>query len=235
MRIDPQPALRSRASLSAAVNPPRLVVPDVSPCEAVAHHLQIDEPVAQVNPPHLAAVAVDIDDLDANDLAEHFRAERLAGLCLKRPAILPKMCGRFTLRTPARDLVEIFQLFRTPEIVPRYNISPTQPVAVVRQVERRRELSMMRWGLVPAWSKDPKAGPSLINARADTVATKPAFRSAFKSRRCLIPADGFFEWQKTGEKTKQPFYIRLAKDYPFAFAGLWEHWEGPTRRRSNPA
>ncbi len=122
--------------------------------------------------------------------------------------------------------MEIFQLLRTPEIVPRYNISPTQPVAVVRQVERRRELSMMRWGLVPAWSKDPKAGPSLINARADTVATKPAFRSAFKSRRCLIPADGFFEWQKTGEKTKQPFYIRLAKDYPFAFAGLWEHWEG---------
>lgn len=137
------------------------------------------------------------------------------------------MCGRFTLRTPAKDLLEVFQLLRTPELVPRYNIAPTQPVAVVRQVERRRELSMMRWGLVPSWSKDPKAGPPLINARADTVATKPSFRSAFKSRRCLIPADGFLEWQKTGEKTKQPFYIRLAKDHPFAFAGLWEHWEGP--------
>jgi putative SOS response-associated peptidase YedK len=121
--------------------------------------------------------------------------------------------------------VEVFQLLRTPELVPRYNIAPTQPVAVVRQVEGRRQLSLMCWGLVPAWSKDPKAGPPLINARADTVATKPSFRSAFKSRPCLIPADGFFEWQKTGEKTKQPFYIRLAKDRPFAFAGLWERWE----------
>jgi putative SOS response-associated peptidase YedK len=136
------------------------------------------------------------------------------------------MCGRFTLRTNARDLVEVFQLLRTPEIAPRYNIAPTQSVAVIRQVERQRELSMMRWGLVPSWPKDPKAGPPLINARADTVATKPSFRSAFKSRRCLIPADGFFEWQKTGEKTKQPFYIRLATDHPFAFAGLWEHWKG---------
>ena len=80
---------------------------------------------------------------------------------------------------------------------------------------------------MPSWSQDSKAGPPLINARADTVATKPSFRSAFKSRCCLIPADGFFEWQKTGEKTREPFYIRLAKDHPFAFAGLWEHWEGP--------
>ena len=111
------------------------------------------------------------------------------------------MCGRFTLRTPARDLVDVFQLLRTPELVPRYNIAPTQPAAVVRRVERHRELSMMRWGLVPSWSKDPKAGPPLINARADTVATKPSFRSAFKARRCLVPADGFYEWQKTGEKT----------------------------------
>jgi putative SOS response-associated peptidase YedK len=83
----------------------------------------------------------------------------------------------------------------------------------------------MRWGLVPTWSKDPKAGPPIINARAETLATKPAFRSAFKRRRCLIPADGFYEWQKiAGAKVKQPFYIRLAKDRPFAFAGLWEKW-----------
>jgi putative SOS response-associated peptidase YedK len=143
----------------------------------------------------------------------------------RTPAILRSLCGRFTLRTNARDLVEVFQLLRTVELPPRYNIAPTQSVAVIRQVDRHRELSMMRWGLVPPWSKDPKAGPPLINARADTVASKPSFRSAFKSRRCLIPADGFFEWQKTGEKTKQPFYIRLAKDHPFAFAGLWEHWK----------
>jgi putative SOS response-associated peptidase YedK len=146
---------------------------------------------------------------------------------LRAARILDGMCGRFTLRTPVKDLVEVFQLLHDVELSARYNIAPTQPVAVVRQVERHRELSMMRWGLVPSWSKDPKAGPPLINARADTVATKPSFRSAFKSRRCLIPADGFFEWQKTGEKAKQPFYIRLAKDHAFAFAGLWERWEGP--------
>jgi putative SOS response-associated peptidase YedK len=136
------------------------------------------------------------------------------------------MCGRFTLRTPARDLVEIFELLREPELSPRYNIAPTQRVAVVRQDGKSRELSMMRWGLVPAWSKDPKAGPPLINARAETVATKPSFRTAFKRRRCLIPADGFYEWQKTDSKTKIPHYIRMAKDRPFAFAGLWECWHG---------
>src|ERR1700733_8566351 len=137
------------------------------------------------------------------------------------------MCGRFTLRTPARDLVEIFELLREPELTPRYNITPTQNVAVVRQDGKRRELSMMRWGLVPAWSKDPKAGPPLINARAETVATKPSFRTAFKRRRCLIPVDGFYEWQKQSDsKTKIPHYIRMAKDRAFAFAGLWETWRG---------
>jgi putative SOS response-associated peptidase YedK len=137
------------------------------------------------------------------------------------------MCGRFTLRTPARDLVEIFELLREPELFPRYNIAPTQNVAVIRQDGKSRELSLMRWGLVPTWSKDPKAGPPLINARAETVATKPSFRTAFKRRRCLIPADGFYEWQKqTDSKTKIPHYIRMAKDRAFAFAGLWETWHG---------
>ena len=136
------------------------------------------------------------------------------------------MCGRFTLRTPARDLVEVFELLREPELSPRYNIAPTQRVAVVRQSGKDRELGVMRWGLVPSWSKDPKAGPPLINARAETVATKPSFRTAFKHRRCLIPADGFYEWQKTDSKTKIPHYIRMAKDRPFAFAGLWETWHG---------
>jgi putative SOS response-associated peptidase YedK len=134
------------------------------------------------------------------------------------------MCGRFTLRTPARDLVEIFELLREPELSPRYNIAPTQRIAVVRQDGKTRELSLMRWGLVPVWSKDPKAGPPLINARAETVATKPSFRTALKHRRCLIPADGFYEWQKTNSKTKIPHYIRMAKDHPFAFAGLWDRW-----------
>jgi putative SOS response-associated peptidase YedK len=137
------------------------------------------------------------------------------------------MCGRFTLRTPPKDLVEVFQLLRTLEMTPRFNIAPTQPVAVVRQGTTCREMSLMRWGLIPSWAKDMKIGASLINARADTLATKPSFRTAFKRRRCLIPADGFYEWKKGEGKTKQPFYIRLKKDYPFAFAGLWEHWEGP--------
>jgi putative SOS response-associated peptidase YedK len=136
------------------------------------------------------------------------------------------MCGRFTLRTPSRDLVEIFQLLRSPDISPRYNIAPTQPVLVIRQVGKFREPSLLQWGLVPSWAKDPRSGPPLINARAETLATKPTFRSAFAKRRCLIPTDGFYEWKTGDGKTKQAFYIRLLKDRPFAFAGLWETWKG---------
>jgi putative SOS response-associated peptidase YedK len=136
------------------------------------------------------------------------------------------MCGRFTLRTPARDLVAVFELLRELDLKPRFNVAPTQQIAVVRQSGNGRELSMMRWGLVPAWARDAKSGAPMINARAETIATKPSFRTAFKKRRCLIPADGFFEWQKTGGKTKVPHYIRLASDWPFAFAGLWESRRG---------
>jgi putative SOS response-associated peptidase YedK len=136
------------------------------------------------------------------------------------------MCGRFTLRTPSRDLVEIFQLLRSLDISPRYNIAPTQPVLAIRQVGKFREPCLLKWGLVPSWAKDPRSGPPLINARAETLAAKPAFRSAFGKRRCLIPADGFYEWKKGEEKTRQAFYIRMLKDRPFAFAGLWESWKG---------
>ena len=142
------------------------------------------------------------------------------------------MCGRFTLRTNPIDLVDVFALLREPELTPRFNVAPTSQIAVVRQVDKHRELSMMRWGLVPTWQKDPKAGPPMINARGETLATKPAFRTAFKKRRCLIPADGFYEWQKiAGAKVKQPYYIRFAKECPFAFAGLWERCAGRTKRR----
>lgn len=134
------------------------------------------------------------------------------------------MCGRFTLWTTPADMVEIFQLLRLPELSPRYNIAPTQPVAVVRQTESARELSLMRWGLIPSWAKEAAIGSRMINARAETVAAKPSFRAAFKRRRCLIPADGFYEWQKTGGRTKQPFYIGMKDEQPFAFAGLWENW-----------
>lgn len=131
------------------------------------------------------------------------------------------------MRLTPSELQEVFDLFREPEFSPRYNIAPTQSVAVIRRTDAGNELSMLRWGLIPSWAKDVKIGASLINARGETVATKPAFRSAFKRRRCLIPADGFYEWKQTGTKTKQPYYISLKQELPFAFAGLWESWTSP--------
>jgi len=133
------------------------------------------------------------------------------------------MCGRYTLRTSPADLAEIFAVLREPEIRPRYNIAPTQQVLVVRQPEEEREFALLRWGLIPSWAKDKKIASSLINARADTVATKPSFRSAFKKRRCLIVADGFYEWHRTDDG-KQPYHFTMTDGKPFAFAGLWEHW-----------
>jgi putative SOS response-associated peptidase YedK len=136
------------------------------------------------------------------------------------------MCGRFTLATPEQDLVVQFNLPEIPELQPRYNIAPTQPVAAVRvpMPDGDRELVMLHWGLIPFWAKDPGLGARLINARSETVADKPAFRAAFRRRRCLVPADGFYEWQKQNG-TKQPFFIRLQDGRPFAFAGLWERWQ----------
>lgn len=137
------------------------------------------------------------------------------------------MCGRFTLRTPAKDIAEFFGLSKMPELQMRYNIAPTQDIAAVRLAREssQRELVFLHWGLIPFWANDPKIGYRTINARAETVATKPSFRSAFKRRRCLIVADGFYEWQKTNGK-KLPFLIHMKDDRPFAFAGLWEHWRG---------
>ncbi|HEV8066882.1 MAG TPA: SOS response-associated peptidase [Planctomycetaceae bacterium] len=134
------------------------------------------------------------------------------------------MCGRFTLRTPARDLVEIFELLREPELTPRYNIAPTQQIATVRQAGTHRELSMMLWGLIPLWADTPEVDYSTINARGETVAKKPTFRQSFAKRRCLVVADGFYEWQKTNGR-KQPFFIHMKDDRPFAFAGLWDCWK----------
>lgn len=140
------------------------------------------------------------------------------------------MCGRFTLRAPASTVAEQFGLLDVEPLQPRFNIAPTQSVAAVRRVpesdQPARQLVLLKWGLVPSWAKDVKIGNSLINARAESVAEKPAFRAAFRRRRCLVVADGFYEWQRAGSK-KQPYFIRLADDRPFAFAGLWEFWEGP--------
>jgi len=137
------------------------------------------------------------------------------------------MCGRFTLRAPASTIAEEFQLLDVQPLAPRFNVAPTQPVAAVRLVPEsgQRQLVWLKWGLVPSWAKDPAIGNRLINARAESVAEKPAFRGAFRRRRCLVVADGFYEWQRTGGR-KQPYFIRLRDDRPFAFAGLWEFWEG---------
>lgn len=140
------------------------------------------------------------------------------------------MCGRFTLTTPTDELAEYFRILEggmpsaRGRLVPRYNIAPTQPVACVRQALSERELVEMRWGLIPYWAKDPAIGNRMINARAESVAEKPAYKEAFRQRRCLVVADGFYEWQKQ-EGGKQPHYIYLKDHRPFAFAGLWERWK----------
>jgi len=138
------------------------------------------------------------------------------------------MCGRFCLITPPPFLAEYFGLEgEIPEFAPRYNIAPTQNVAAVRapaEGEGRR-LALLHWGLNPFWAREPDFGGRLINARAETAHEKPAFREAFMSRRCLIPADGFYEWKKEG-KAKRPFLVRLREQGVMAFAGLWERWEG---------
>jgi putative SOS response-associated peptidase YedK len=138
------------------------------------------------------------------------------------------MCGRFTLSQSAEAIASVFQLDEVPILQPRYNIAPTQLVPTVLQKpeQRQRQLQMLRWGLIPAWAKDPAMGARLINARAETVAEKPSFRSAFRHRRCLVIADGFYEWQRQDGK-KQPFYFRMHNAQPFAFAGLWERWQDP--------
>jgi putative SOS response-associated peptidase YedK len=138
------------------------------------------------------------------------------------------MCGRFTLLAPGESIADLFQLPETPHLAPRYNIAPTQPVAAVRvnRDTRRRELTHFHWGLIPRWAKDPKIGSRMINARSETAAEKPSFRVAFKYRRCLVPADGFYEWQKMNGR-KQPVRIQMGDGRPFAIAGLWEHWSSP--------
>ena len=135
------------------------------------------------------------------------------------------MCGRFTLTVDPTQLIEQFGLAGPPPAAlgPRYNVAPTQPVAVIANTDGPRHLELFQWGLIPSWAKDAKIGNSLINARAETLAEKPAFRTALKRRRCLVLADGFYEWQKLGSR-KQPQYIQLKDGRPFAFAGLWESW-----------
>jgi len=137
------------------------------------------------------------------------------------------MCGRYRLSRRKQVVEEYFESASEEEDwSPRYNIAPTQPVATVRQSGSGRILSMMRWGLVPSWATDIKIGNQLINGRSESVLEKPAFREAFRSRRCLIPADGFYEWKKAG-KQRHPFHFGMKDNSLFAFAGVWDRWKSP--------
>ena len=133
------------------------------------------------------------------------------------------MCGRYTLLASPEDLALHFGLADIPSVVPRFNIAPTQPVlAFGLSRDGRAAAATFRWGIVPPWATDPKPGP--INARAETVASKPTFAEAFRKRRCLIPADGFYEWEQLPNRRKRPWHFRLREGGPFAFAGIWEAW-----------
>jgi len=134
------------------------------------------------------------------------------------------MCGRFAFYSPSEAALALFGVHHAMPVEPRYNIAPTQHVAAIREDDAHaRELVMLRWGLVPFWAKDPSIGNRMINARAETVAEKPAYRAAYRHRRCLVLADGFYEWQREGD-VKTPYFISLSGGGPFALAGLWENW-----------
>lgn len=135
------------------------------------------------------------------------------------------MCGRIGFTRPKQVQPGFFGLDALPDLHPRYNIAPSQSIAAIRQGNQGRELVYLKWGLIPSWAKDPKDAFKSINARAETVATKPSFRAAFKQRRCLILADCFYEWRKDQDGGKQPYCIRLPDAGPIPMAGLWEHWE----------
>ena len=142
------------------------------------------------------------------------------------------MCGRYVIKTPPDDMSAVFGYTERPNFPPRYNVAPTQPIPVVRIDNGRRSFALLRWGLIPSWVKDPRGFSLLINARAESVIDKPAFKNAMKRRRCLIPADGFYEWKQDGGR-KRP-YFAAAREL-VAFAGLWEPWMGPNGEQMETA
>jgi len=138
------------------------------------------------------------------------------------------MCGRYVITSPPAAIRALFGYGEQPNFPPRYNVAPTQPIPIVRLHDGKRSLTLMRWGLLPSWVKDPKTFPLLINARGESVLDKPAFRNAMRRRRCLVPADGFYEWHAAVPGApKRPYFIRPKSGTPIAFAGLWETWIGP--------
>ena len=135
------------------------------------------------------------------------------------------MCGRYAV-TSAEAIRTLFGYAEQPDFPPRYNVAPTQPIAIVRMVDGRRQFALVRWGLLPSWVQDPKNFSLLINARGESVMDKPAFKAAMKYRRCLVPANGFYDWKASATR-RQPYYVRAKSRQPLAFAGLWETWTGP--------
>lgn len=144
------------------------------------------------------------------------------------------MCGRYVITSPPAAIRALFGYPEQPNFPARYNVAPTQPIPVVRVHEGQRQFVLMRWGLIPSWVKDPKTFSLLINARSDSVLEKPAFRNAVRRRRCLIPADGFYEWSEAGGR-KRPYFVHLRAGGPFGFAGVWETWTGPNGEEMDTA
>jgi putative SOS response-associated peptidase YedK len=144
------------------------------------------------------------------------------------------MCGRYVITSSPEAIRELFRYSEQPNFPARYNVAPTQPIPVVRIVEGKRSFALMRWGLIPAWVKDPRGFSLLINARGESLSEKPAFRNALRRRRCLVPADGFYEWKPAGAG-KRPYFVRPRRAGPIAFAGLWETWMGPNGEEMDTA
>ena len=143
------------------------------------------------------------------------------------------MCGRYAVTTAPEAIRALFGYPEQPNFPPRYNVAPTQPIVIVRLMDGKRQFALVRWGLLPSWVKDPKNFTLLINARGELVIDKPAFSAAMKRRRCLVPADGFYEWKAVGTR-KQPYYVRAKSGQPLAFAGLWGLGPAPMVRSWKP-
>jgi len=136
------------------------------------------------------------------------------------------MCGRYAVTSSPEAIRALFRYTDLPNFPPRYNIAPTQPIGIVRLEHGERRFALVRWGFIPSWAKDPRMVSLMFNARGETVIDKPAYRAAMRRRRCLVPADGFYEWRRIGSRS-QPYYVRRKDGKPFAFAGVWETWTGP--------
>lgn len=145
------------------------------------------------------------------------------------------MCGRYAATLPPEMMVELFNLLNRIDFPPRYNITPTQPIAAIWEQAGQRTVQLVRWGLIPGWVKDPRTFPLVFNARSEGVLEKPAFRTAIRNARCIIPASGYFEWMKGPDGRRQPYYITMADGSPMAFAGLYSNWMGPNGEETDTA